>query len=95
MTVKKVEVEVSEATFEVVDALVALAVKIKSQLDDGFQMSQDLVVIAAEVFALQDKLSQLSMLPSEAKESPSAFAMALMTAGAPLADLFKSKDKPI
>ena len=92
MSLKKVEVEVSEATHDFVSALVDLASVVKTQLDDGFQVGDDLVALGSAVVVLKDRLAKVSSLGDDMSASPAAFAMALLVAAAPLADLAKGEE---
>lgn len=94
MSKKQMQVEVSENTHAVVSALVVLAGKVKHQLDDGFQLTQDLAVFIPELINLAGELSKMSQVDDELKEDPAAWVMALMSAGAPLAQLFKKPESP-
>jgi hypothetical protein len=94
MAKKTLSVEVSANTHDVVSSLVGLAVKVKGRLDDGFQLEQDLAALLPELIALGGVITQMGQVDDELKEDAGAWALALLTGAAPLAEMFKKEEQP-
>lgn len=93
MPKKQIQVDVSENTYAVVQALVAFAAKVKQQLDDGFQIVGDVSALIPEVLSLAAEVTRLSQVDDELKEDATAWAMALVAGASPMASLFKKKEE--
>jgi hypothetical protein len=88
----QMQVEVSQEAYNLVQALVKLAVVTKQALADGFQPTQDLPLIVMEAFKdLPPAVGGLNQLGPEFQEDKAAFVKAFVLGAADLFDLLAQK----
>lgn len=83
MATKLVQLEVASSTYDLADSLLDVAVAVKTSLDDGLQLDQDLARVLPALMALAGKLGSVKEVAAELKEDPAAFAAALSASVAP------------
>lgn len=92
MATKKVEMEVSADSYDFVVASVALGLKVKARLDDGFQLDQDLAALLPDLVAFGADVSKAGNIDDEFKADPAATVLAFLAAVAPAVAELASKE---
>jgi len=87
MSVKKIEVEVSQSTYEVLQVVVKTIGELKKAAQDGVQFHEVVALGTAFVADLLPHIQKLEKLDDEAAESPVAFGKAVSVC---VADIAKS-----
>jgi len=77
MIVKKIEVEVSANTYEVLQVVTKAVSEIKKAANDGLQFSEVVALGTAFIGDLLPHIQQLNLIDDEAKENPVLFARTL------------------
>lgn len=94
MAKKQVTLTVSADSYDFVSASVKLGLKIKSALDDGFQMDKDLAILLPALVAFGGEVSKVGNIDDDFREDPAATVLAFVAAVAPVAELLKG-DEPV
>ncbi len=87
----KVEVEVSKEAYELGQGVVAVLKAAKLAAADGWQLGQDLPVIAMAAFGQVAALQGVDQIGVEIKEDPAAFAKAISLS---IADAYGMYNEP-